>query len=336
YLRENLHVKGFLDCSKGYEEKRRVLWEYRNEDIENSVEMIVKEKNMGKKVLVIVNTVEKANNLGKKLEDYYKLNYGKDFIVFHARSTYLDRKKKEEWLNKNRERPHITIATQVCEISLDLSYDFLFTQLASVPAIVQRFGRVNRRGEKTEEINAQIFKPCNVNLQNYPYSESDLKIAEEIVIELEGKILKNEGQLIEKINLAYNYEDLLKEIRETRKHMSLKYWETLLKFFYSFDINNEKLSRVLNYREGFTVLVIPHPDCTEDQLSEYIAYILSKAPSHENFEEWNRWIAEIKELAVPIPFWWLKKARVEQRVFPIAYFDDRIYTYKYGFHMREM
>ena len=334
YFCENFQINRFLDYSKGYEEKRRVMWEYIDKQIENSVESIIRERQKGKKVLVITNTVEDANNLGKKFENEYKLSYGEEFIVFHARTMYKNRKEKENWLNNNREKPHIAIATQVCEVSLDLSYDTMFTELASLPALVQRFGRVNRYGDKTKEINVYIFKPHVKNPQSYPYSENELKISEEIVRELEGENLRSEKQLIEKADLSLSYEELLNEITLAKRSINMKYWEELLKFFYSFDVKDEKISQALNYREGFTTLVIPHPDCIEEPMRSYVAELLRKDFSCKSFNEKSKLIAELKELAIPIPFWWLRNAKLEESIFPIVYLKDIIYNFKYGFHKR--
>jgi CRISPR-associated endonuclease/helicase Cas3 len=334
YFCENFQINRFLDYSKGYEEKRRVMWEYIDKQIENSVESIIRERQKGKKVLVITNTVEDANNLGKKFENEYKLSYGEEFIVFHARTMYKNRKEKENWLNNNREKPHIAIATQVCEVSLDLSYDTMFTELASLPALVQRFGRVNRYGDKTKEINVYIFKPHVKNPQSYPYSENELKISEEIVRELEGENLRSEKQLIEKADLSLSYEELLNEITLAKRSINMKYWEELLKFFYSFDVKDEKISQALNYREGFTTLVIPHPDCIEEPMRSYVAELLRKDFSCKSFNEKSKLIAELKELAVPIPFWWLRNAKLEESIFPMVYLKDIIYNFKYGFHKR--
>ena len=116
----------------------------------------------GKKVLVIVNTVEKAIKIGRRLEEEFGLKYGEDFIVFHARFMYLHRKEKETWVEEYKKKSHILVATQVCEVSLDISYDVLFTELASLPALIQRFGRVNRYGDtKTpQSIAKQDSEPC--------------------------------------------------------------------------------------------------------------------------------------------------------------------------------
>ena len=44
------------------------------------------------------------------------------------------------------EYPHIVVATQVIEVSLDIDYDILFTEICYLDSLVQRSGRINRFG----------------------------------------------------------------------------------------------------------------------------------------------------------------------------------------------
>lgn len=330
YLEKNLRIENFLDYSEGYKNKKRIRWKYIDEDIESWIEKIIYEKKSYKRVLVIVNTVEKAISIGKKLEEEFKLLYGKDFIVFHARFMYKHRKEKENWL-ENKE-PHILIATQVCEVSLDFSYDILFTELSSLPSLIQRFGRVNRYGNETKGINVYIFKPDIKNIQKYPYSEEELKIAKEIVEKFEDEKLKNEKQIIDEMDLILNYERLQKEIEETKRKVRIEYWEDLLQYFFTFDIKEEKLRGLLDYREGFTILIIPHPDCIKDETKEYVNNLLSRSFINLSFNERKKLIAEIKEVAIPIPIWWLRGIEIEEEnIFPIINVKNKIYDSKYGF-----
>lgn len=49
-------------------------------------------------------------------------------------------------LDVKQRRPSILVATQVVEVSLNLDYDTLFSEPAPMEALLQRFGRVNRKG----------------------------------------------------------------------------------------------------------------------------------------------------------------------------------------------
>ena len=66
--------------------------------------------------------------------------------LLHSRFILRDRMRKEEEVRR-AEPGTIFIATQVVEVSLDISYDVLITELAPVDALVQRMGRVNRQGK---------------------------------------------------------------------------------------------------------------------------------------------------------------------------------------------
>jgi CRISPR-associated endonuclease/helicase Cas3 len=108
------------------------------------------------KVLVVVNTVRKAVELKKKLEDAKLL---------HSRFILKDRKKKEIEIMKffDSQEKGLWITTQLAEVSLDLDADYLFTELSTADSLIQRMGRCNRKGQKsTNEPNVFVFtKDCS-------------------------------------------------------------------------------------------------------------------------------------------------------------------------------
>ena len=56
--------------------------------------------------------------------------------------------KHREEIERNLERAQLLIGTQVVEVSLDIDYDVLYSEPAPIDALLQRFGRVNRRKNK--------------------------------------------------------------------------------------------------------------------------------------------------------------------------------------------
>lgn len=108
-----------------------------------------------KKILIVCNTVSKAQEL------YKNLNKFKPFLL-HSRFTHFDRKLKENIVLKEN-FTGILISTQVVEVSLDIDFDVLITEMAPLDVLVQRMGRVYRRFKSEGEYypiepNIYIFK----------------------------------------------------------------------------------------------------------------------------------------------------------------------------------
>lgn len=124
--------------------------ELRNEDIEDDINRIIEKAKEGKRVLVVLNTVQKAEEVHKKIKEK---NFEGFLELLHSRFTLNERKKKEEELEKefknpkpqNEKSPKILVATQVVEASLDIDADYLFTEIAPIDSLIQRMGRVVRR-----------------------------------------------------------------------------------------------------------------------------------------------------------------------------------------------
>lgn len=107
--------------------------------LQDSLEIIQKDINAGKKVLVVCNTVEQSQYVYQQLVSNNKL-------LLHGSFNAEDRNKKEMKL-QNEEIP-LLIGTQAIEVSLDIDYDTIYTEPAPLDALIQRFGRVNRKHNK--------------------------------------------------------------------------------------------------------------------------------------------------------------------------------------------
>jgi CRISPR-associated endonuclease/helicase Cas3 len=97
----------------------------------------------GGKVLWVCNTVERAIAAAHRAADLQPL-------LYHSRFRYEDRVNRHRAVVDGFRGPGPTLAicTQVAEMSLDLSAALLVTDLAPVPSLIQRLGRLNRRAEE--------------------------------------------------------------------------------------------------------------------------------------------------------------------------------------------
>ena len=125
---------------------------------EEPTKMVLSHYQKGEKILWICNTVSRAINFAKKIETDVP---GCNLIVYHSHFKYKDRcKKHSECIDSFKEKgPVICITTQVAEMSLDISSDFLISDIAPIPALIQRLGRLNRREVKDEVKPFLIIRP---------------------------------------------------------------------------------------------------------------------------------------------------------------------------------
>ena len=93
----------------------------------------------GKSVLVVCNTVARAQDVFSELEEA-----AKSAELLHGRFILRDREAIERRLDKTQ----LLVGTQAVEVSLDLDFSTIFTEPAPIDALIQRFGRVNRKGKK--------------------------------------------------------------------------------------------------------------------------------------------------------------------------------------------
>ncbi len=119
----------------------------------------------GKRVLVVTNRVARARARFDALKDDPAFQ-DVPILLLHSRFRRCDRAALEHELMAlekrcgTEQRPCVAIATQVVEVSLDLSFDAMITDAAPLDALVQRFGRVNRR--RLAETAGRVFKPVYV------------------------------------------------------------------------------------------------------------------------------------------------------------------------------
>lgn len=109
----------------------------------------IKRYRAGAKVLWICNTVERALDTMDAVRQALEKQEETDElpIVYHSHFRYRDRVKRHEAIIEAFRKPGgtICITTQVAEMSLDISADFLLMDLAPIPTMIQRLGRLNRR-----------------------------------------------------------------------------------------------------------------------------------------------------------------------------------------------
>ncbi|MCS3901891.1 CRISPR-associated helicase/endonuclease Cas3 [Methanococcus voltae] len=216
--------------------------------------------NDNKKILIIANTVRTAQKIYEMLDKYlyensqkyYELtnkankanksnksnkysknnknnnkNYdeGNDILMLlHSRFNKKDRKDKEKRLiiEDRTLLPDIVVSTQVIEVSLDIDYDVMFTEPAPMDALAQRFGRVNRKGER-EPANIFIFSNQNSKIDIYNSERVQNTVYELEKIAKSSKNVLSEMNLLEIVNTIYKNGYNEEEERSFTEGLNYKY-----------------------------------------------------------------------------------------------------------------
>lgn len=275
-------------------DKERSKYFTKDKFIEEDIAEIKEAVKKGHRILVVVNTVEKCQTLAKEFEAY-------DAICYHSRFIAKDRKAIEE----SFERARLVIATQVVEVSLDIDFDWLFTECAPPDALVQRAGRVNRRRDPERDSRVLIYKADAKAEKMYnPINAPDL-LEKSFAEFKQASSDLNEKDLLTIVESVYK--DYPVEEREGFSEALTQYEQsqkTRLAILDNISPRNEyERTRMEKYE---TVTVIPY--C-------FFAEVCKSSPRERKWYE------------VRIPYWY---ARRHSRLHEGVLFCDLTYDSKYG------
>lgn len=137
------------------------------------------------KVLWVCNTVGDAVKV-------YQQEWPKHIsvLVYHSRFRYRDRVERQKQVLlafAPTAPPCVVVATQVCEMSLDISADLLVTALAPLPALVQRLGRLNRFAKEGDSARPCLIYPFSGRPYDKPEHKPQIDAAQETIAALVNK-----------------------------------------------------------------------------------------------------------------------------------------------------
>lgn len=252
---EALKEKGIIDNScivKTFYDDSLIRHRYKvtNEnifyDIDNMASLSKTEK-----VLVIVNTVDQAikvyQDVSKKADNVY---------LFHARYLQKDRQLLEKELkgfDKNTNRSGIWITTQIVEASIDIDFDRLFTELAPLDSLFQRFGRCYRKRQlNLEDENIRIYTK-NVSGEGAVYDRDILNKSRDLLVKHNQD---NNSEIIESTKMK-----MVEELYSKASLQGTKFYEEFLSALNELDymedhtLSHEEAQKQL--RGDQSVMVIP-------------------------------------------------------------------------------
>ncbi|CUS92190.1 CRISPR-associated helicase/endonuclease Cas3 [Candidatus Kryptobacter tengchongensis] len=252
------------------------------------------------KILIVCNTVEKAQELYKILKEFSPL-------LLHSRFTRFDRNFKENIVLRE-DFKGILISTQVIEVSLDIDFDILITEMSPLDVLVQRMGRIYRRFKSDGE-----FYPSEPNVYIFTKDPSGIGTVYEKEIMEKSKDFLKSGILSEKEKYQMTEQFYSKEnIKNTN------YWtkfNNALKSVKHYSVNKKTEAQEV-FRDISQIEVIPKCLLDQEVQNEEILKKLNlEKDSLRNIIERIRlkdrkekilFMELIKDFMVPIPLYRIK------------------------------
>jgi CRISPR-associated endonuclease/helicase Cas3 len=262
------------------------------------------DKGISNKILVVCNTV-------KKVQQVYKEIIGKgisEVNVLHSKFIKCERAQKEEDILKIGKTEHVDnciwISTQIVEASLDIDFDYLFTELSDLSGLFQRLGRCNRKGFKPiDQYNCFIFLNIDKNL----LTDGDHGFIDKKVYEISKQALKQVNGVLkesDKINLINEYLTMknLAGSDYLRNYNMFSRWIEEL-YPYQLDKSDVKLRNIISYNVIPLRVYEEHKeeiDSISNKLMESTDNILDKEQLNNVKLEKINLMEEIKKYTVPV------------------------------------
>lgn len=165
--------------------RHRLCFAFHDGDYSGIRDLVVRAAIEGKKVLVVLNTVQAACRVYEIIKE--DLGDSKiKILLLHSRFTQrrrqeLERLAVDEYMpNRSHNmasEPCIIVTTQVVEASVDIDADMLLTEPAPADSLVQRMGRVYRRYARSEGINAPDEANAIVMVNQKMIEDKDIQLS---------------------------------------------------------------------------------------------------------------------------------------------------------------
>ncbi len=196
-------------------------------DPDKVLDIVEKAIGRGEKVLVVCNRVQYAQERYTQLREQFP---DVDMLLLHSRFKRCDRSEKERLLLGLDEKkqpvhrfntgdgPCIVVSTQVVEVSLDISFDLMITDCAPIDALIQRFGRINRKRSKA---TIGHYKP--VYVLPPPDSSQEARPYDLEVLQRSYEVLPN-GEVLRETTLQHLIDKVYPEVQllDIEQHVVFK------------------------------------------------------------------------------------------------------------------
>lgn len=243
-----------------FDQKQRHVVQLSDGPIDLYIDEIKQAYKTGEKVLIVCNTVKEA----RRVFDFFGEILASDKMLYHSQFILEDKKKKEAELDELKKRKEesgfLAVCTQIVEVSLDIDFNRLYSENAPIDALIQRLGRVNRKGKMKDEYGNVAFAKVVITIETeitrkYIYQASILdntrKFLEKYIQRLNGSL--KEIHFREIVDLVYTPENLGDEYFqkiELGKNLIGDLWKQTVKNIFTLTGDQARMEKIASREIG--------------------------------------------------------------------------------------
>lgn len=297
-------------------------------------EDIIAKFRQNKKVLAITNTVGAAQDLYKTLRGLITEDELERLNLLHSRFIWDKRWEKESCIKEHcrqnesgdylDDRGFIWVSTQLVEASLDIDFDYLFTEIAPIDSLVQRMGRIWRHRKYDYMGDHNIIVVCIVDEKsvNFVYEKS----LREKTIDFLKEALKDRDFLISEqkrrmVKVLYSEKTL--KFLKSRYLDEWKKIDDIINSGWEFLINSESQKA---FRDVLTIELIPwrYKEYVETE-HEKLKSINSHLSREERKRQRANILKDIQKCKVPVPLYYVTHYAKKHNISRPYHIQDKQY-----------
>ena len=289
---------------------------HKMESFESAQDLLPEQVSKGKKILIVMNTIKEAQNIFEAIKEQYP---DVPLLLLHSKFKRGDRNLKEKQLLgkdgngeptfefNTSDEACIVVSTQIVEVSLDISFDLMVTATAPLDAMIQRFGRINRRRNKET-----IGKFKDIYVIAPPESDKEARPYDLEILKKSFEVLPDNEVLQEK--------DLQSKIDEV---------------YPSLDILRIEEHSVFNSRDGFNLGMLTHRG--KAILFELLQIDSVSCILESDVDTYNEGDFETRlNLEIPVSYWSVVKMEQAQKGNKPFIMPDKAYDFEMGLSVAEI
>jgi CRISPR-associated endonuclease/helicase Cas3 len=261
----------------------------------DDVDQII-EKSKESKVLVLANTVAQATNIYNTIKSNMTSGVHKNVNLLHSLFIQHDRAQKEKDIQAFSKipEPGIWISTQIVEASLDVDFDYLFTEMSTLDSLFQRFGRCYRNRQfNLNHPNIYIYTK-DVSGVGSVYNKDIWDFSLSYLSEYNNKFV-SERDKVQMVDQLYSENQL----KGTKFLEEFKNSLTFLDNIIDYDLSKGEVQKI--FRDMNTVTCIPQEIYEKNK---NLFELCEKEKDKKILAELYR---EVRKLTVDVPFYRAKR-----------------------------